>query len=115
MWKCKKCGRIFEKEGQMHSCNKIPLEEHFKNKDKAKDLFEFLVKKINSEIGKCKIISLPCCVHLFSNYDFLAILPKKENLEIRFKVGVFKIKSVEEIDDKFMDLIKESYFLKKIK
>jgi hypothetical protein len=112
MWKCNKCKRIFEKEGQMHSCNKIPLEEHFKNKDNVKYLFNFLVKKINKEIGKCKIISLPCCIHLFSNYDFLAILPKKENLEIRSKLGVFKIKSIEEIDDKFMDKVRESYFLK---
>lgn len=112
MWKCKKCGRIFKKEKQPHSCNRVPIEEHFKNKNKTKDLFNFLVKKINKEIGKCKIISLPCCIHLFSNYDFLAILPKKENLEIRSKLSVFKIKSVEEIDDKFMDWVKESYFLK---
>lgn len=115
MWKCNKCGRIFEKTGQMHSCNKIPLEDHFKNKDNSKDLFDFLVKKINKEVGKCKIISLPCCVHLFSNYDFLAILPKKESLEIRFKFSVFKINSIEEIDGKFLDKIRELYFMKKIK
>ena len=112
MWKCKKCGRIFEKIGQMHSCNKIPLDNHFKNKDKSKVLFDFLVKKINREIGKCEIVSLPCCIHLFSNYDFLAILPNKESLEIRSKLGVFKIKSIKEIDDKFMDRVRESYFLK---
>src|SRR3989304_8709597 len=84
MWTCPKCERIFQKSKQPHSCHKIPLEEHFKNKEKAKKLFDYLVKEINSKIGKCKIISIPCCIHLFGHYDFLALLPKKDKLEIRF-------------------------------
>ncbi len=83
MWVCSKCGRIFEKTEQPHSCSKIPLEEHFKNKEKAKEIFDYLVEQINGKIGKCKVISLPCCIHLFGKYDFLAALPKKDRLEIR--------------------------------
>jgi len=86
MWTCQKCGRIFEKAKQPHSCNKIPLEQHFKNKDRAKELFDHLVKHINSKIGRCQIISPPCCIHLFGTYDFLAVLPKKDKLEIRFSL-----------------------------
>ncbi len=84
MWICPGCGRIFEKTKQPHSCHKIPLEQHFKNKEKAKEIFDNLVSQINSKIGKCQIISLPCCIHLFGKYDFLAALPKKDRLEIRF-------------------------------
>jgi len=84
MWTCSKCKRIFDKVKQPHSCNKISLEEHFKNKEKAKELFEYLVEQIKNKIGDCRIISLPCCVHLFGSYDFLAALPKKDKLEIRF-------------------------------
>jgi hypothetical protein len=84
MWTCQKCGRIFNKARQPHSCQKIPLTHHFKNKEKAKQLFEYLVKQINTKIGMCKIISIPCCIHLFGTYDFLAVLPKKDSLEIRF-------------------------------
>src|SRR4030065_592804 len=84
MWICSKCERIFEKAKQPHSCNKIPIDVHFKNKDKAKEIFDYLVKQIKKQIGKCQIISIPCCIHLFGNYDFLAALPKKDKLEIRF-------------------------------
>src|SRR4030065_1205074 len=84
MWTCQNGGRIFDKKGQVHSCNKFPLEQHFKNKDKARYLFNNLLTKVDNEIGKCKIISLPCCIHLYGNYDFLAALPKKNGLEIRF-------------------------------
>ncbi len=87
MWTCPKCERIFEKTGQMHSCRKISLEEHFKNKEKAKEIFDYLFETVNQEIGKCKIISLPGCIHLFGNYDFLAALPKKDSLEIRFSLN----------------------------
>lgn len=84
MWTCPKCNRIFLKTKQPHSCKKFSFEQHFKNKEKAKELFDFLLKEINREIGKCQIISLPCCIHLFGKYDFLAALPKKDKLEIRF-------------------------------
>src|SRR4030042_3882017 len=84
MWTCPNCNRIFEKAKQPHSCHKVALEQHFKNKAKAKELFDQLVKQINEKIGKCQIVSLPCCIHLFGSYDFLAALPKKDRLEIRF-------------------------------
>ncbi|MFC1626871.1 DUF5655 domain-containing protein [Patescibacteria group bacterium] len=109
------------------------MKKHFENKEKAKELFDFLVELINSKIGKCKIISIPCCVHLFGKYDFLAALPKKDRLEIRFaldrkldsprlKVCVpmsakvfkncFDVSSKEEIDKEFIGWLIESYHLK---
>lgn len=133
MWDCPECGRIFKKTKQPHSCNKIPMEQHFKNKDKAKVLFDYLVKQINSKIDSCQIISIPCCVHLFGKYDFLAALPKKEKLEIRFilnrkldsqrlkqsvpvSLKYFKncidINRVEEIDEELLKWINEAYHLK---
>ena len=133
MWTCPNCNRIFEKANQPHSCRKVPLEDHFRNKNKAKELFECLVERVNNEIGKCIIISIPCCVHLFGKYDFLAALPKKDRLEIRFALNkkidssrikqcvpmstkVFKncldIKTVEEIDKDFIGWLNTSYHLK---
>ncbi|MFA6532761.1 MAG: DUF5655 domain-containing protein [Patescibacteria group bacterium] len=133
MWTCPNCERIFEKIRQPHSCKKISLGLHFKNKDKAKELFEYLVKQVNEKVGKYKIISVPCCIHLFGKYDFLAALPKKNGLEIRFALGrklssqrlkqfvplsakvfkhCFEITSEKEIDDEFIEWLKESYHLK---
>ena len=133
MWTCLKCGRIFKKANQPHTCRKIALNQHFRNKDKAKELFDYLVNQINTKIGRCKVISIPCCVHLFGKYDFLAALPKKDRLEIRFALdrkvdspglkqsvpmskkvykNCFDIGSKEEIDKEFISWLKESYHLK---
>ncbi len=133
MWTCPKCGRIFSKAKQPHSCKKVPLEKHFVGKDKAKKLFDHLLNRVNKRVGKCKIISIPCCVHLFGKYDFLAALPKKDRLEIRFALdrnidshrlkicvpmskkvfkNCFDINTKEEIDDEMIGWIKQSYHLK---
>lgn len=129
MWSCTKCKRIFGKENQPHSCRIVPIEDHFKNKDKAKELFDYLVHLVNTEIGNCKIISLPCCVHLFGKYDFLAILPNRDGLEIRFALdrqlkspkiiqivplssktfkNCLQINSKTDIDKEFIGWLKES-------
>jgi len=133
MWVCFKCDRIFWKANQPHSCNRVSIESHFANKEKARDLFNSLLNRIEKDIGKCKIVSLPCCIHLFGSYDFLAVLPKKDGLEIRFalnrklntsrlKVSVpmstnvfkncFNICGEQGIDIEFMGWLKESYHLK---
>jgi hypothetical protein len=133
MWTCPKCGRIFKKAKQPHSCKKVPLEKHFENKEKAKRIFNYLVEQITSKIGECKIISIPCCVHLFGKYDFLAALPKKDRLEIRFALdrkldsprlkqcvqmstkvfkNCFEVNSEKEINNEFVGWLKESYHLR---
>lgn len=133
MWTCSKCGRIFKKTKQPHSCRKIPLAKHFKNKEHAKELYEYLLDQINDKAGPCKVISIPCCIHLFGKYDFIAILPKKYGLEIRFALdrklkterlkssvpmsskvfkNCFDIKNKEEIDNELLGYLKESYSLK---
>jgi len=133
MWTCNICGRVFIKTKQPHSCKKVPFESHFKNKELAKELFSILFKRIEKNIGKCKIVSLPCCVHLFGTYDFLAVLPKKDSVEIRFALdrqltnpkltasismsskiykNCFRISTKKEIDGEFIGWLKDSYHLK---
>ena len=87
VWTCIKCGRIFQKKGQAHSCRKVPLEKHFEGMQKARELFDHLLAEVNQKVGRCQVVSIPCCVHLFGEYDFLAALPKKDSLEIRFALG----------------------------
>lgn len=133
MWTCQTCGRIFEKIGQPHSCQKIPLEQHFKHKEKAKVLFDFLYKQIADKIGVCKVISLPCCIHLFGHYDFLAALPRKDRLELHFALkhkldssrvqqsalvssknvmhSIFLV-SQEDINEELLNWLYEAYYLK---
>jgi len=133
MWICSKCNRIFEKANQPHSCHQISLEQHFKKKKQAKKIFNSLANQIKNKIGDYHTISLPCCVHLFGNYDFLAALPKKDKLEIRFSLNhvldsprlkqsvpvsskFFKncinIYNTIEINDELINWLTESYHLK---
>jgi len=130
MWKCPECGRIFDKQGQTHSCRRVPVEQHFRNKEVAQALFVQLQEALRSSIGECEVISLPCCIHLYGKYDFLAALPKKDRLEIRFALGrpldsprvkqsaqtsgraytnCTDIRSASEIDEELMEWLAEAY------
>lgn len=96
-------------------------------------MFDSLIKEINEKIGKCEVVSILCCIHLFGKYDFLAILPKKDRLEIRFaldrqlkstriKQCVSMSKKVyknridkylkEEIDKELVGWLNQSFYLK---
>jgi hypothetical protein len=133
MWTCTRCGRVFGRTGQQHSCKNVPLEVHFVGKELARKLLDCLVERIRDRVGECKIVSIPCCVHLYGTYDFLAALPKKDSLEVRIaldrkldnprlKVCVpmstkvfkncFEIRKKEDIDDEFLGWLGEAYHLK---
>lgn len=130
MWTCPKCNRTFKREGQPHSCKSIPIEQHFNNKELAKELFDALLERVNKDIISCKILSLPCCVHLFGNRDFVATLPRKDRLELHFSssnaiespriarsiqtsknvyLNYVDITKREDIDDELMDWLRNSH------
>jgi hypothetical protein len=48
-------------------------------------VFDQLLARVRAEVTACDVIALPCCVHLGSGAsDFLAVLPRKGHLEVRF-------------------------------
>ncbi len=87
MWECNNCNREFIHINQSHSCTFYPLENHFKGKEKiAKPLFDEYIKRIKKEIGPVKIESLPCCIHLVSDYTFGAVWALKDRIRIDFRL-----------------------------
>jgi len=92
LWRCPKCKREFAKKNQAHSCISRPLDDHFKNKAYAKELFEYLKDKIETKVGPLKIEPLPCCIHLVSNYTFGAVWALKDKIRIDFRTN-YLIKS----------------------
>jgi hypothetical protein len=124
---------MFQRVRQQHSCATKPLSEHFKNKPEAFNLYKKLLSVIKIKVGKYKVISIPCCIHLFGKYDFLVILPKKDGIiEIRIALdraikdkrivncvplsskcykNCLNINSPADIDSKLIGWIKESYSL----
>jgi len=133
MWTCPRCKREFLKTNQSHSCVIYPLDKHFEGKqDIAKPLFEELVKRIEKNIGKIKIESLPCCIHLVSDYTFGAVWALKDRIRIDFRVDhklersdiqkevkmsenrylyFFDVKDKKEIDEELLSLLRQSYYL----
>jgi len=133
-WKCAKCKREFAKKNQSHSCSSYPLENHFKGKEYAKELFTLLKDRIEAGVGPLKIESLPCCIHLVSNYSFGAVWAMKDKIRIDFRTDFrieskriwrmiqmsanrylyyFEIKDKKEIDKELLDWIKKAYSLNK--
>jgi hypothetical protein len=83
-WRCPECGRTFPRRSQPHSCKRVPVEARFASKGTARSLFDALRAAVEERVGPCELVSLPCCIHLTSTDDFLAVLPKRDRLEVRF-------------------------------
>lgn len=84
VWRCPDCNRPFRKTGQQHSCRTVALEEHLPADHLMRPLFDHLLERLEGEVATCEIVALPCCIHLFGTYDFLAVLPRKDHLELHF-------------------------------
>jgi hypothetical protein len=83
-WRCPVCGRAFARRNQPHSCKRVPLDAHFGRGGVSRSLFAALLAAVEANVGPCDVVSLPCCIHLAATDDFLAVLPKRDRLEIRF-------------------------------
>jgi hypothetical protein len=132
LWQCPKCKREFQKKNQSHSCKSFPIENHFKGKDYAQELFEYLKSQIEKTSGPLKIESLPCCIHFVSNYTFGACWALKDRIRIDFRLDYkiddpriqrfiqmsanrylyyFDLKDKKDVDGKLLGWIKEAYEL----
>jgi hypothetical protein len=87
VWICPTCGRSFRRSGQVHSCRVVTLDEHFRGKPEMRVLFDRLFAAVNDAAGSCEVVPLPCCVHMSAGHDFLAVLPRRDRLEIRFTLS----------------------------
>jgi hypothetical protein len=128
-WKCTKCGREFARRNQSHSCAVFPLENHFKNKEKAEILFKELVSKMKN-VGEFRVDSPKCCIHFVKATTFSGTYVLKEKLRVfftsrkeikspriskSFKISNSKYESLvdirdkKEIDEELINWIKQAY------
>lgn len=130
LWQCPKCKREFAKTKQQHSCKFYPIEKHFENKEYAWELFGYLKKQIEKNIGSLKIESLPCCIHFVSSYTFGACWALKDRIRIDLRLDkkittkkihkmikispnrymyYFDILKKEEIDSELLSWLRQAY------
>jgi len=131
-WICPHCKKEFKNKNQAHSCAKVDLEEHLKNKsDQIKATLDRLLQELN-KFGKITLNPVKTSIQVKTTSTFLSIKPKKGHVEIEFQLGrevngfpVYKsfrisknrvlhfaiLKNSHDVNVKLIDLLKESYKL----
>jgi hypothetical protein len=131
-WRCPRCSRVFRRTGQQHSCRVVSLEEHLAHGDAMRPVFDELLARVHRDIGAAEVVALPCCIHLSATHDFLAVLPRKARLEVRFSLrrelrsprikhatriggSTYKhstdIATVQDLDEELIGWLREAYHL----
>lgn len=133
MWCCQKCKREFQKTNQSHSCRpSVSIDQHFQDKPKARELFEYLKLTIEKEIGPFKIDCPACCIHLVKTTTFCACWALTDKIRIDFSlekeismpkalkivklsanryIYYVDINQKDEVSSELISLIKQSYNL----
>ncbi|MDP4284304.1 MAG: DUF5655 domain-containing protein [Bacteroidota bacterium] len=130
LWTCPKCGRQFERQGQVHSCRPFPLEQHFEGKPDGKKLYEIFKRAVKTQLGAFKIESLECCIHFVSKFTFAAVKILKDKIRVDFSLSrkirdkrisnvvqmsahrflyVIDILNADDIDEALIEWIKEAH------
>lgn len=133
MWKCEKCQRTFTKTNQLHSCRTYTLDEHFKNKENQRELFNAFRDFIEQNVGKFKIEAMPCCIHFVNTFTFSAAWILRDKIRIDFMlsekldnkritrierpsanryVHYLEIEDPKDLDEELSQWLKKAYFLK---
>jgi len=131
-WTCPKCKKEFRNKNQVHSCAKVDLRDHLKNKSPQ---VIATVDKLMRELGKFGEITInpvKTSVQVKAGATFLSIKPKKEYTEIEFQLSeevdkfpVYKnirisknrvlhfavLKSPQEVNIQLVSWLKKSYEL----
>ncbi len=92
LWKCPRCGRQFERQGQTHSCHPVLLKEHFEGKEKGRILYNKLVQVIKKKVGSFKTDPVKCCIHLVTRSTFAAVKVLRQKIRVDFTLP-YKVSS----------------------
>ncbi|MBI5372851.1 MAG: hypothetical protein HZA79_12585 [Sphingobacteriales bacterium] len=92
LWKCPRCGRRFERQGQTHSCHVVSLKEHFEGKEKGETLYYKLVQAIKKKTGPFRTDPVKCCIHLVDRSTFAAVRVLRQKIRVDFTLP-YKVSS----------------------
>ena len=86
-WTCPNCKKEFRNKNQVHSCAKVDLEDHLKNKSpQVIATFDKLMRELG-KFGEVTFNPVKTSVQVRVGATFLSIKPKKEYMEIEFQLG----------------------------
>lgn len=131
MWICPKCGNAFANKRNWHSCVRVPLAEHFRNKPKARQLFAAFRAAI-AAIGPTRLVSSKTRIAFMVRVRFAGCTVKKDSLRAglwlphdadppravkkdfippHYYLFSFDIREPRDIDADFRRLLREAYHL----
>lgn len=83
-WTCPKCKKRFKHSNQAHSCARVEIDEHFKNRaPHVRATFDKLMAELQ-KFGRVTINSVKNSIQVKAATTFLSIRPKKDYLAIEF-------------------------------
>lgn len=87
LWRCPKCKRTFANRNQSHSCGSTrPLAEHFRGKERARELFDALSAEVKS-CGPSTIIPEKTRIAFHRRMSFLSVVVQRDRLLLGFVFG----------------------------
>ena len=133
-WICPDCKKVFKNKNQAHSCARVDVEDHLRNKSpQVRATFDKLMRELR-RFGEITLNPVKTSIQVKTVSTFLSIKPKKMNIEIEFQSGsevkdspVYKnfrisgkrvlhfavLNGPEDVNAKLMRLLKKSYDLVK--
>jgi len=133
-WICPECKKEFRNKNQAHSCARVDLEHHLKNKSpQVRAAFDRLMRELR-KFGEITLNPVKTSIQVKTVSTFLSIRLKKMSIEIEFQLEgeikeppVYKnfrisrnrvlhfavLNSPEDVNAKLMNLLKKSYELVK--
>ncbi len=131
LWQCPDCGKAFAQAGQSHSCGQVPLDHHFTDQPRARELFDALLAAVEQEGGPVRLSIAKTRIGLITRITFAAVTPRQQYLRAHlllrrrvasnkfirideaglggYVVHVFEIRDESDIDDELRSYLRESY------
>lgn len=131
-WTCPECGKEFKNPNQEHSCARVPLDDHLKNKPVViRMIYDRLIMEIQ-RFGPYTLNPVKGSIQVKAGATFLSIHLKRERVDIEFflprevdqppvtksfrvsgnrVLTCASLDNVMQVDEQLVDLIRESYEL----
>jgi hypothetical protein len=130
LWRCRECGREFANRNQSHACGRHDLEHHFRGKPpEIRRLFDAVVDCVKA-LGPVRVLPEKTRIAFQVRMSFAQVTPRRNWLDghvvlarryehPRFRsvqtfsprnhLHVFRLTSLDEIDDEFRAWLAEAY------
>ncbi|MFQ5740387.1 MAG: DUF5655 domain-containing protein [Acidobacteriota bacterium] len=129
LWQCPGCGKLYPRAGQGHSCCVVSLEDHFRSRPRARQLFDAFRGAVEEVGGPVRLSIAKTRIGLITRLTFSAVMPRKDYLRahillrrrvpsqrfIRIDDGPpywvhhFEVRDEADLDDELRTWLREAY------